>query len=64
MTTLKDANNDDVKAGDTIWFSIGTPPKNHLSLVTEKDGKLYATLNSKEINLRALKRQCGKWFKV
>lgn len=63
---LFDDEGNPVGSGDTISFSFGIPPRYVKAKVVERDGRLFALTpdcESKECNLRSLRRYVGGWIK-
>ena len=66
---LADKDNDgfEVRAGDTISFSFGIPPRRVEGVLFERDGKLIMPcegVTPKEATLNQLRRHVGGFWKV
>ena len=67
MLSDKDNDGETVRAGDTISFSFGIPPKRVEGVLFERDGKLIMPCNGvtpKEASLEQLRRHVGGFWKV
>lgn len=67
MLTDRDNEGETVKAGDTIAFSFGIPPRRVEGVLFERDGKLIMPcegVTPKEATLPMLRHHVGGFWKV
>ena len=67
MLTAKDNDGFEVRAGDTVSFSFGIPPKRVEGVLFERDGKLMMPcegVTPKEATLMQLRHHVGGFWKV
>jgi hypothetical protein len=64
---LLDNDGTEVRHGDTIGFSYGTPPVGVRAQVVQRGKSLFALTpghTPAECNLRSLRRYVGEWFRL